>query len=221
MLARLDRRFTFYGLLSTLLLGAMQFGASTAAPQEPAMQVAHPAAQWNDKNELLRPTDYRTWVYVGAPLTPNDMNNGKAAFPEFHSVYIDPDSYRHYLKTGAWRDGTIMVKELISVGGKVASSGAGYFMGEFVGLEASVKDAKRYAKEPGNWAYFSFTVEGGTQPKKTAAAMPTETCNSCHTAARDNYVFTEFYPVLRAAKKAGHSPENLDAAATKGMGDKK
>ena len=42
--------------------------------------------------ELERPSGYREWVYVGTPVTPNDMNNGKAAFPEHHDVYIDPKS---------------------------------------------------------------------------------------------------------------------------------
>mgnify|MGYP007132382116 CR=1 FL=1 len=35
--------------------------------------------------QLDRPANYREWVYVGTPVTPNDMNDGKAAFPEhFH-----------------------------------------------------------------------------------------------------------------------------------------
>ncbi len=42
--------------------------------------------------ELQRPTGYREWIYVGTPVTPNEMNNGKAAFPEHHNVYIDPKS---------------------------------------------------------------------------------------------------------------------------------
>lgn len=42
--------------------------------------------------ELERPTGYREWVYVGTPVTPNDMNMGKAAFPEHHNVYIEPNS---------------------------------------------------------------------------------------------------------------------------------
>ncbi len=41
---------------------------------------------------LERPSGYREWVYVGTPVTPNDMNDGKAAFPEFHNVYIHPQS---------------------------------------------------------------------------------------------------------------------------------
>jgi hypothetical protein len=32
-------------------------------------------------------------VYVGEVITPNDMNDGEAAFPEFHSVYMDPESF--------------------------------------------------------------------------------------------------------------------------------
>ena len=51
--------------------------------------VAIPAAaeSWFtfDQGELTRPTGYREWVYVGTPVTPNELNNGKAAFPEFHN----------------------------------------------------------------------------------------------------------------------------------------
>ena len=49
-----------------------------------------------DDGELQRPAGYREWVYVGSPLTPNDMNNGKAAFPEHHNVYIDPKSWEYW-----------------------------------------------------------------------------------------------------------------------------
>jgi len=69
--------------------------------------------------QLQRPTGYREWVYVGTPLTPNDLNSGKAAFPEFHNVYIDPLSWAHWKTTGQFREGTIIMKELVSVGSKV------------------------------------------------------------------------------------------------------
>ena len=60
----------------------------------------HAAYTMNDKHELIRPTDYRTWVYVGTPVTPNELNGGHAAFPEMHNVYIDPVSYKEYKETG-------------------------------------------------------------------------------------------------------------------------
>ena len=58
---------------------------------------------------------------------------------------------------------------------------------------------------PGGWAYFSF----GHQPQpyeETAKAFPAESCNACHEAnAADDFVFTQFYPVLRAAKNSQKS----------------
>ena len=165
-------------------------------------------------DELKRPTDYRSWVFVGTPLTPNDMNNGKAPFPEFHNVYIDPQSYDEYKATGKWRDGTILVKELVSVGSKAAASGNGYFMGDYIGLEATIKSSKHFPDEPGNWAYFSFTTPPDEDLKNMAAPFTTNMCNSCHAAsAKDDFVFTQYYPVLRAAKGIGAEmvPENTSA----------
>lgn len=156
--------------------------------------------------ELARPTGYREWVYVGTPVTPNDMNNGKAAFPEFHNVYIDPESWEHWKKTGTFRDGTILIKELVSVGSKAAVSGNGYFMGEFIGLEATIKSTKHFPEEPGNWAYFSFTTPDHASLKPKATPFPTASCNACHqSSAATDFVFTQYYPVLRVGAKKGEA----------------
>jgi hypothetical protein len=154
--------------------------------------------EFTPDGKLKRPVGYRKWMYIGTPLTPNDLNGGEAGFPEFDAVYIDPESFAHYEKTGEFRDGTVMIKELITVGSKEAPSGKGYFRGDFRGLEASIKDSKRFKDEPGSWAYFSF---GHKYPLKAEAAkFPAASCNACHEpgAAKD-YVFSQYYPVLRAA----------------------
>ena len=154
-----------------------------------------------NNDQLERPAGFREWIYVGTPVTPNDMNGGKAPFPEFHNVYIDPESWTHWKDTGEFREGTILIKELISVGSKVAPSGNGYFMGEFIGLEATIKSKREFPKEPGNWAYFSFSTSDHKSLTKTSKVMPTAACNSCHAAsAGDDFVFTQYYPVLRAGK---------------------
>jgi hypothetical protein len=153
---------------------------------------------------LQRPTGYREWVYVGTPVTPNDMNDGKAAFPEHHNVYIDPSSWAHWKKTGEFRDGTILMKELVSVGSRVAVSGNGYFQGEYIGLEATVKSKRHFPDEPGNWAYFSFSTPDHQSLTPVAKPFPTASCNACHQAsAGDDFVFTQYYPVLRAGKGTG------------------
>jgi len=53
-----------------------------------------PKPQFNDQGQLIRPeVGYRKWVYIGTPLTPNDLNPPAAPFPEFHNVYIHPGDY--------------------------------------------------------------------------------------------------------------------------------
>ena len=156
--------------------------------------------------QLERPTGYREWIYVGTPVTPNDLNDGKAACPEHHNVYIDPESWAHWKKTGEFREGTILMKELISVGAKGAVSGNGYFQGDFIGLEATIKSKKHFPNEPGNWAYYSFSTPDHKTLTRTAKAFPAASCNACHAAAAaDDFVFTQYYPVLRAGKATGEA----------------
>lgn len=166
---------------------------------------ANPHTSLNAQCEAVRPFDYHTWVYVGTPLTPNDMNGEKGApFPEFHNVYIDPVSYGAYLQTAEFPDGTILIKELVSTSpNKAAASGQGYFQDKFVGLEAAVKSKRCFPDSTGNWAYFSFGKYTKEMPTlaRSATAMPTEACAACHTAlAEDDMVFTQYYPILRLAR---------------------
>ncbi len=166
-------------------------------------------ASFNADNTVNLPENWREWVFVGAPLTPNALNDGEAPFPEFHNVYIEPSAFAHFKRTGEWAEGTQFVKELTLIrkgdacdeatGACFEVSGQGYFQGEFSGLEMKVKDSARFPDEPGGWVYFSF----GHQPQPyapTATAFPAESCNACHEVnAETDFVFTQFYPVLRAA----------------------
>ena len=178
-------------------------GLSYLLSRAVAPAAAQPAAkgalvEFTSDGKLKQPVGYRKWVFVGSPLTPNDLNDGEASFPEFHAVYIDPESFAHYEKTGEYRDGTVLIKELSSVGSKKSPAGNGYDQGEFTGLETAIKDSKRFKDEPGNWGYFSF---GHKYPlKKEVAPNPTAACNACHeqNARKTDWVFSEYYPVLRA-----------------------
>ncbi len=154
-------------------------------------------ARYTADNELLRPKNYREWVFIGAAVTPNDLNDGSPAFPEFHNVYIDPASWAHWQKTGKFRNGTVIVKELVGVGSTAAASGKGYFPGEFNGIAAMVKDDKRFADRPENWAFFSFA----SYEAKHGNIQADEACSTCHKEnAAEDMIFTQYYPVLRDGK---------------------
>ena len=53
-------------------------------------------AHFNASGKLIRPQGWREWIFVGSPVTPNSLNGGNAPFPEFHTVYTDPETWEHY-----------------------------------------------------------------------------------------------------------------------------
>lgn len=159
---------------------------------------------WTKNGELQLPTDYHSWVFLGSPLTPHALNDGKAGFPEYHNVYIHPEAFKAYRKTGQFPEGTVLLKELQLTmpgtnddGSRVESSGRGYFPAARNGIDISVKDSKRF-KDTNGWGFFNF---GHHAPPyaKTAAAAPKDACAGCHIANADNMVFKKFYsPILDA-----------------------
>ncbi len=196
----LRSKYLFVSVLACASLILLLSMMILAQPQAEAKE----HAKFDKDGNLIQPKDYewRKWIYVGTPVTPNSLNPPEAPFPEFHNVYMDPNSFDHYSKTGEFPEGTLLIKELVSVGATKASSGNGFFEGDFIGLEAAYKSKKRYPDEPGNWVYFSFSHKPPPYPE-SGKLQPTASCNACHQAtAGEDWVFTQFYPVLRAAKAA-------------------
>src|SRR5262249_15945477 len=112
--------------------------------------------------KLPDPAVFWKWVFIGAPTTPNGLNNGKANFPEFHHVYVEQKNLDGYLKTGTFPEGTVLIKELTRVlnptfpdGSRKEPSGRGFFNGEYNGIDMSIKDTKKFTKTNG-WGYFTF-----------------------------------------------------------------
>jgi hypothetical protein len=157
--------------------------------------------EYTASGDLILPKGYREWIYVGSPLTPNALNGGHAAFPEYHNVYIEPGSYAIYKKTGVFPEGTMFYKELQLTqpaenpdGSRTEPSGRGFFPGALAGAEVSVKDSKRFA-ESGGWGYFEF---GHSEPKLASThARAKSECAYCHIgSAKRDLVWTQFYRIL-------------------------
>ncbi len=155
---------------------------------------------FNAAGELVQPENFRRWIYIGSPLTPNALNGGAANFPEYHNVYVQRGAFKHYRETGTWPEGTMMVKELqltkaggdFEDGSRLEVSGRGYFPSAVNGLDVSVKDSARFA-ETNNWGYFNF---GHHAPPYavSAAALPAGACAQCHIDnADEDMVYTNFY----------------------------
>jgi Cytochrome P460 len=192
-------------LSSVLAVGAITTAVFAQQPKLPPPDDWHATGrylpEYTSDGALVLPKNFHEWVYVGSPLTPNILNNGKANFPEFHNVYIEPGSYEIYRKTGVFPEGTIFVKELQLMlpadradGSRLEPSGRGFFPGPFNGADVTVKDTKRYTETNG-WGYYNFNH---FEPKAaTATVRPLEECAYCHIAsAKRDDVWTQFYGLL-------------------------
>ena len=182
-----------YAAVLVLLLRAASGHAADASTEGP---------QYTSEGKLVRPADYREWVAIGTGLNMayGPLRDERSSRPPFTNVFVNPASYRSFLKTGAWPDRTVFVLEVRSsvTVNKSTTGNNGYFQGEILGIEAEVKDEKRF---PGKWAFFNLgkTAEAG---ELLPTAAP---CYSCHAknAAVEN-TFVQFYPVLRdVAKEKG------------------
>jgi hypothetical protein len=186
-----------------LAAGALVLATAVYA-QQPAAPAGGP--QYTAAGELVRPLDFREWMFVtsGLGMTYNPPNPqataGQAATPpRFTNVYVNPSSYRAFMKTGEWPDKTMFILEIRASASEGSINKGGHFQSNLVVIEASVKDEARF---PGKWAYFDF----GRDMKTQVAALPrTERCYACHAdnAAVDN-TFVQFYPtLLEVATKMG------------------
>jgi len=167
-----------------------------------SLALAAGGSPFNDKGELLRPTDYRGWVFVTSGL---GMNYGpskpKAGDPpQFTNVFVNPQAYRGFMQSGVWPEGTVFILEVRKADQEVSVDNNGRTQGVAVALEASAKDSSRYPD--GGWAYFSFDGKDGLRP--SAAPLPrTASCYGCHSKnAAVEWTFTQFYPEQLAVAKA-------------------
>jgi hypothetical protein len=165
------------------------------------------SAQQNDgpkyaegSSNLLRPTDYREWVFIGSSLGLNYPAPGAAPVSDqFNNVFVNPSSYREFMKTGKWPDKTIWVLEFRGVGKESVTNRTGQFQTNIVGFEANVKDSRF----PEGWGYFMFRAgETSVSPLSGDTVKRCIDCHTAHTAVERTFV--QFYPtLLEVAKKMG------------------
>jgi hypothetical protein len=151
-------------------------------------------------NNLLRPTDYREWMFIGSSLGLNYPAPGAAPGPDqFNNVFVNPSSYREFMKTGKWPDKTIWVLEFRGVGKESVANRTGQFQTSIVGFEANVKDSRF----PDGWGYFGFRAdEMSASPLSGDTVKRCIDCHTTHTAVERTFV--QFYPtLLEVAKKMG------------------
>jgi Cytochrome P460 len=178
--------------------------ALAATAVAPLCQSFAAPPQFNDTGEVVRPADYRQWVFLtsglGMTYGPNAPRPGQPA--PFSNVFVNPEGYGEFMKTGRWPNGTMFVLEIRRALESVSIDNGGRTQGDVAAIEASVKDETRFPD--GGWAYLSF--EGPQGLKAASAPFPrAQSCYSCHsTNGAVEWTFTQFYPAqFEVAKRLG------------------
>jgi cytochrome P460 len=194
---------TGFLLLAGLVMVSAQQAATPVAPASARLETpgdGEAGPKYTAAGELIRPTDFREWSFVtsGLGMTYNQPT-GAARTPNFTNVWVNPSSYRAFMKTGRWPDKTMFILEVRASASEGSINKGGHYQSNLVVIEASVKDEARF---PGKWAYFDF---GRDMKPQVQALPPTERCYSCHSenGAVDN-TFVQFYPtMLEVARRLG------------------
>jgi hypothetical protein len=156
-----------------------------------AQQAASDVPELRSGNMLTLPADFREWVFLSAGLGmtygPNAPATGQPQ--AFTNVYVNPASYRAFMKSGVWPDRTMFILEIRGSESEVSINRFGRFQGTLRAVEVNLKDARL----PGGWGFYDF----GTQNAAVAPLPQSASCYACH---RDNtaveQTFVQFYPTL-------------------------
>lgn len=144
-------------------------------------------------NALLRPADYREWVFVGAGLgmTYQPQSDSQPRPQMFTNVFVNPSSYRSFMRSGTWPDKTILILEIRASDSEVSINKSGRFQTTLAGLEAHVKDSRLSGD---GWAFFNLGLNAQAE---ALSGKDVVRCVECHAknAAVDN-TFVQFYPTL-------------------------
>jgi len=167
--------------------------------------------RYNTEGLLVRPEGFANWIFVGSNLGLGYDKNVTAQLPretaradlgEYHNIYLEPEDYAAYLRTGIFPDRTVLVMDVYEAQQRDAKGvvTAGSYNGQWLGIEVAVKNKNRPDGIRTDWAYYDFT----DRPGKGRNIPPVQkaedyaACYACHKAhAGYDNVWVQFYPRIR------------------------
>jgi len=186
-------------VLCSVLILLVCLALLAAAPDEKEKSTR---PQYDDKGQLLRPADYREWMFLSAGFGMN-YSPAPGSHEMFTNTFVQRWAYDEFVRSGKWPEQSMFVIDERDAQSKGSINKTGHFQTDLMGLAVEVKDSTH---TPEKWAYYGFEADGTAADGKAAGAMPKgNPCWSCHEAhAAVEHTFVQFYPTLKVvAKKFG------------------
>ena len=189
-------------ILCVIVLAVICLTLLAAAPEEKM-----PKPQYDEKGQLLRPTDYREWMFLSAGFGMN-YSPEPGSHEMFTNVFVQRWAYDEFVKSGKWPEQSMFVIDERDAASRSSINQKGHYQTDLMGLAVEVKDSTR---NPDKWAYYGFDSDG----KSSGAMAHGNSCWSCHDAhAAVEHTFVQFYPTLKpVAKKFGVYNEEREKVA--------
>jgi Cytochrome P460 len=184
-------RWILAAVSSGLFIAAGAFLFLTSARQSHVLAASGWAPAYDRNGNLIAPARYREWTYLTSGIDMSYVANSASDHSMFDNVFVNPEAYQRFLKTGTWPDKTIMVLEVRGAMDRGSINLRGHYQGTNVmGIEVHVKDEARF---PSKWAFFEVDSAKGIGTLIPQGAP----CYSCHAehGAVDT-TFVQFYPTL-------------------------
>jgi len=200
----LASRFVFsFGSLFAVLGSGFAATVALSAQQAPV-----DGPQYVNQDHLVRPANYREWVFIGSGIGLT-YDQGANSNTTFTNVFVNPAGYRGFMNTGRWPDKSVFVLEFRASATEAPPNTTGRYQTRLVGLEAEVKDARF----PDGWAFYNFRLKpqaaapAGAAPLADSVAplagQDVTACVECHTKnTAVERTFVQFYPTLLEVARA-------------------
>jgi hypothetical protein len=189
-------------ILCLVVLGMICLAVLAAALEEKM-----PKPQYDEKGQLLRPTDYREWMFLSAGYGMN-YSPEPGSHEMFTNVFVQRWAYDEFAKSGKWPEQSMFVIDERDAASRSSINQKGHYQTDLMGLAVEVKDSTR---NPDKWAYYGFAADS----KSSGAMAHGNSCWTCHDAhAAVEHTFVQFYPTLKTvAKQFGTYNEEREKVA--------
>ena len=118
--------------LSAVLLFALCFALLAAAPDEKS-----PKPQYDAKGQLLRPDDYREWMFLSAGYGMN-YSPAPGSHEMFTNVFVQRWAYQDFANSGKWPEQTMFVIDERDAQSKGSINKTGHFQTDLMGLAVEI-----------------------------------------------------------------------------------
>jgi hypothetical protein len=162
-----------------------------------ASPVASVHAVADSQGNLHVPENYRAqFEYLG---TWSVAAGAEPGAKELHIVFASPGAVKAYKTSGAFPDGTVLVKEVVEATTSKMTTGTVSSYNELKGWFVMQKESKNTHPDNPLWGEgWGWSWFDAGKPIKTTSTDYKKDCLGCHVPARDtDWIYVQGYPALR------------------------